>query len=226
MRYISATILVLALIVIPTIARAQNIVPGVTLFALPPTASPNESVTIGVTGFSFNEDAARFDWTINGTPRPDLSGVGKKSVTVTAGKVGDDINARVRITDVSGATLTQDITVPVAGLSLVSFAETYVPKWYKGRALPTSGSTVTIVAVPEFDFGRGITKPENLLYSWSVDTRDDVKKGVGAQSLRLELATVGRKEYRVRVKVEDHAKTIKKEGVIILRASAPRAVLY
>ncbi len=208
------------------VAHAQSVLPGASLYAVPPTPSPGTQVTITATGFSFDRETLRFDWTINGKVLPELSGVGKYSVTVNAGAVGEDINVRARVSDGGSTVGTLAINVPIADLSLVQFAETYVPKWYKGRALPIPGSTVTIVAMPEIEIGGRLAKPENLFYSWSVDNREEVQKGVGAQTLRLALAATGRKEYRVRVRVEDVARTIKKEGMVFIRPTTPRAVLY
>lgn len=51
-------------------------------------------------------------------------------------------------------------------VDLIVEADTAVPPFYQGKALPTNGSEVTVTALPSF---KGLVSPNNYRYVWSVN---------------------------------------------------------
>ncbi len=55
----------------------------------PPNPAPNENVTITLSSFAANLDSVSISWFVNG--KSVLTGVGKKSFSITAGPAGSSI---------------------------------------------------------------------------------------------------------------------------------------
>ena len=47
--------------------------------------------------------------------------------------------------------------------------DSYVPPFYRGKALPTSDSEVKVVAMPEIKTSSGIVSPKDMTYTWKKD---------------------------------------------------------
>jgi hypothetical protein len=47
--------------------------------------------------------------------------------------------------------------------------DSYTPPFYRGKALPTTGSEIKVVALPEIKVGTSMSNPKNLVYVWKKD---------------------------------------------------------
>lgn len=47
--------------------------------------------------------------------------------------------------------------------------DSYVPPFYRGKALPTPDSEVKVVAMPEIKIGSGWANSKNMIYAWKKD---------------------------------------------------------
>ena len=198
----------------------------VSLIATPTSPSPGETVSIQAATPTFDKDTAVFNWTINGSPQPTLSGIGKNVATRTAGDVGSTIRASVRIIKNTGETAEASLVVYVEDLALPWFAETYRPPWYRGKALPTQGSVVTIVAMPHVIINGARISAENLLYQWSLDDEDNALSGLGKKTFRVKTKDFRKESQEIRVTVEDIDHTIVKTGRIFIAPISPLTMLY
>ncbi|MFH1392154.1 MAG: hypothetical protein ABIG90_00525 [bacterium] len=81
------------------------------------------------------------------------------------------------------------------GIDLNWHSSTLVPDWYKGRALPVRGSTLTVSA---------ITNQKNLIYDWYLD-RNYIKysSGLNRDSFSFVVTEWPGYEHNIRVKVGD-----------------------
>lgn len=209
-----------------SLARAQFIPDPVSLIASPSSPSPRETVVIEASTPTFDKNSAFFSWTVNGASRPEFSGQGKNQITLTAGEIGSALQVNVEVSASQGAGGSASLSVRVSDLALTWFAETYVPKWYKGKALPTPNSVVSIAAIPRFVAeGREIPS-QNLIFRWGFDDEDRVLAGAGAEVFQIRISGVPKTSHHIRVTVEDTAGQITKEREIFIVPANPRLAIY
>ncbi len=194
--------------------------------ATPSSPSPGETITVEARMPTYDRNFATFSWTVNGVFRSDLSGPGKHTFALTAGGVGSAETLNVRVSRPDGTINSASLTIRVSDLAVTWSAETYVPKWYKGRTLPSQGSVVAITAIPQFVMGGVMLRPETLIYRWGLDEQKPVLAGVGRQIFRVQMADLPGASHVIRLTVEDANKRIRKEKTIFVPAYTPRAVIY
>lgn len=113
------------------------------------------------------------------------------------------------------------ITTPTAApmslgaVDLVVEANTYKPSFYRGRALPTMGNPVRLVAVP---LGRS---PSEFTYQWSVD--GDALPSTGPVATFSELF---KEQPRVSVNVIDSNGALFARAEEVVKISRPEVIFY
>lgn len=208
------------------VARAQLLPDPVSLVATPSSPSPRETVLIEASTPTFDRNSAFFSWTVNGNLRPEFSGQGKNQITLTAGEIGSALQVNVEVISPQGVGGTASLSARVSDLALTWFAETYVPKWYKGKALPTQNSVISIAAIPRFVAGGREIPSQNLIFRWGFDDEDRVLAGAGAEVFQIRTSSVPKTSHHIRVTVEDTAGQITKEGEIFIVPANPRLAIY
>ena len=86
---------------------------------------------------------------------------------------------------------------------------TYVPLDYPGKALPTRGSTVEVVATIDWPAGREKINPQELVYNWFLD--DHIQKadsGQGKQTFQFNIGDSLTRRRLVKVKIENTEGTL------------------
>lgn len=138
----------------------------------PNNPAPNEEIIATLSSYSSNLDTVLISWSVDG--RIVLSGIGKKSFSFQTPDSGKEINV-VAVISLPDGEVSKSITVRPNFMTLLWQADdSHVPPFYKGKALPTTGSAVKIVALPEIKNGSGITDPRNVTYSWKKDFTNNV----------------------------------------------------
>jgi len=107
---------------------------------------PLPNSTVQLTAESPLLDLANSDieWTVNGA----AAGSGQ-SIKLTVGAPGSATNVSVSVSGQSGDDSAQLTLIPTS-IDLLWEADSYTPPFYRGRAVPTSGSTIRLFAVPHF----------------------------------------------------------------------------
>lgn len=205
---------------------AQFIPTMLTVSATPSSPSPDETVNIQANTPTLDKNRIFFEWTVDGKPQPDLSGLGKDSIKLTAGPVGSTIRVSVVIFGADQEVKPSSLSITVSELSLSLFAETYTPRWYKGKALPTQDSVARIIAVPQIVIGGSLLRPESLIYRWNLDDQTDALSGIGQAVFRFRLSDLPKTLHQIRVVVEDGEGKIRKEGRIFVSAANPQVKIY
>mgnify|MGYP001588896948 FL=1 len=208
------------------VARAQFIPDPVSLVATPSSPSPRETVLIEASTPTFDQESAFFSWTVNGNLRPEFSGQGKNQITLTAGEIGSTLQVNVEASAPQGTGGTASLSVRVSDLALTWLAETYTPKWYKGKALPVQNSVVNIVAIPRFVIGGREIPSRNLIYRWGLDDEDRALSGVGSQVFQVQISIMPKISHHIRVTIEDPGGQIRREGELFIVPVRPRLALY
>lgn len=171
---------------------------AIELLALPSNnPDPGETVTIRVRSSDFDLDRSRYRWTVNGvTPKGAEQGVGAKSYSLTAGKTGTNYSIRVTVTPPSGSALSKTAVVRSFDMPLYWWADSVIPLWYRGKALPSIGSDIRIAALPNLP---GVN-PKTLLYTWQFNNNYvDNQSGVGKNVFRFTPQFPVRETIKVRV---------------------------
>ena len=112
-------------------------------------------------------DIVSISWEVNG--KNVLSGVGQKSFTTAVGVSGSEtsITARIYLPD---GQIDKTVILRPSGTTLLWQAnDSYVPPFYRGKALPSPGSEIKVVAMPEIKVGGRTADPKAMTYSWKKD---------------------------------------------------------
>lgn len=91
-------------------------------------------------------------------------GEGLTSVSVTAGERGVSTTIRAEI---AGGIAASSVTITPTVVELLWEADSYTPPLYKGRALPSAGTSVRLLAVPRFTRAGGAAIPASeIVFTW------------------------------------------------------------
>jgi len=202
-----------------------SVVQPLTIVATPSSPSPGQTVTIEAQTPTFDPNRATFNWTIDGISKSDISGIGKKTFTFVAGPVGSVTRVSVRIFPADAASVSGSLTIYTTDLALTWTAQTYIPKWYKGKALAVPNSRIRIAAIPTFIIGGTTLSPDRLIYTWSIDG-NRVLKGAGKQVLETIQPDTPWSNPLIILQVSDANQRIQKEMRMGIVSREPRAVIY
>ena len=160
-RYVYSIITLLLFIMHVNIVYANSFT-GVSLIKEPKYPHPNEKVTLTVQSFSQNIHSARIGWYLNDVLLQE--GIGLTQKTITAPQAGSSINISITLNGKKYAhtTITPNI------IDLMWEAHTSIPPHYRGRALPTESSKVTIWALPHIGNN---TDKASLVFNWYENNR-------------------------------------------------------
>lgn len=203
----------------------NNLIPPFALIADPQSPSPGQQVTIITQATSFDTQRTRYLWTVDGESRPDLSGLGKNSYIFTAAEVGSTKRINVEAQPISDRAVTASLTVYTTDIAMTWTADTYIPKWYKGKALPIPNSMVRVAAIPTIII-EGITIPaEKLIYTWEKNG-ERILMGIGKQILEFQEPEQSWQIPTIVLTIEDIERRIQKEARVMVASQTPQAVIY
>ncbi len=176
----SITLLALFTIVLPFKAEAASS-SSILVNVAPENPAPNENVSITLNSYANNLDSVLITWSVNG--KNVSSGIGKKSFLVNAPLAGEETSVVASISLPDGTIDTRIMIRPSVMVLLWQANDSYVPPFYKGKALPTLDSEIKVVAMPEIKNGSQMVSPSNMTYSWKKDYTNNVDgSGYGKNS--------------------------------------------
>ena len=145
---------------------------GISVDIVPPNPTPYQNTNITLNSFADNLDIVVISWSVNG--KTATSGIGQKSFYTTAPAAGGQINVTATVNLPSGIVVLK-IPIQASVMTLLPEAmDSYVPPFYKGKALPTQGSEIKVVAMPEIRTASGLLDSNKLTYSWQQDYTNNV----------------------------------------------------
>lgn len=168
-RSINAPLMLLALCVFFFVfgnseLHAQSLSLGtISLETNPEYPAPKSLVSVSLNDYSVNALGATIQWFIDGVEQGKFKN--ERSIQVTAGNLGEKKSIRVVLTRAGAPTLSNTVIISSNIVDIVLEAQTYVPTFYKGRALPSSESTVRAIALMH-DKAGGIK--DTYTYKWSL----------------------------------------------------------
>lgn len=138
----------------------------------PENPAPNENVNITLNSYASNLDSVLITWSADG--KTVFSGIGKKSFSFKAPGAGKEVNIVVTVSLPDGSIDKTIIIRPAVMLLLWQANDSYVPPFYKGKALPSPSSQIKIVAMPEIRNGSQVADPKNMTYAWKKNYTNNV----------------------------------------------------
>lgn len=186
----------------------------------PETPGPNESIKVKLEAYGIDLGASSIIWVIDGTPVAE--GVGIETYTITTKEVGVPTKLDIVITPPSKEVVKKSITIVPGEVDLLWEADTYVPPFYKGKALPTHASDVRFSAFPRFG---NETNQSGVHYRWVADRTRSVGDGVGRSSAIYKAAGKGRKIV-MGVEVTDSKSGGTGRSTVEVSSVEPQVVFY
>ncbi len=154
----------------------------------PETPGPRQDVTITLTSFSTNLQSADIEWSIDGGSP--IGGIGVTKYSLTTKAAGVSTSIAVTINPVRSAQVKKYITINPMSVDLLWEAvDSTVPPLYRGKAMPTSESSLKFVAIPNVQSGSGSLLPaSSLIYDWQENyTNDQSSSGFGENSYTTDM---------------------------------------
>lgn len=153
--------------VLPNLTIAQS-ASSILVNVVPPNPNPFEDVSVTLSSYTYNLDTVLISWSVGG--KTSSSGVGRKTFSTKAPASGSEITIIASIGLPSG-TIEQRILIrPAVMVLLAEATDSYVPPFYRGKALPTLDSEIKVVAIPEIKNSTGkIIDSRGLSYVWKKD---------------------------------------------------------
>lgn len=132
----------------------------------PKIPGPNETIKVSLEGFSIDLDRSTIVWYIDGVPQNSMeTGVGRREVTLTTKNIGQKTVVDIAIFTLSGSKFDKQVIIDPIGVDLIWEADTYTPPFYRGKALPTNKSLVSVIAIPQIQESDNST----FIYTWTED---------------------------------------------------------
>ncbi len=134
---------------------------------IPAVPEPYKELTINLKSYAINLNKANISW--QSKDGVVVSGTGKTSYTIIAPGPNDSIYFDISITPSEDFnSIKKRVYVNPADLDVFwESVDGYTPPFYRGKALPVSGSTIKVVAIPNTNITRkGLGSFE---YTWSKD---------------------------------------------------------
>lgn len=141
---------------------------------IPENPEPYEDVIINISSYSTDIDKAIISWQNNNGMVQ--SGIGKKSISFKAPGPNSVVYFDIIVSPVGQAsTIKKRIIINPSDLDILwESVDGYTPPFYKGKALPSRGSIIKVVAIPNSNtITSGIG---NIDYTWM--SNDDTKEEV------------------------------------------------
>ncbi|HEU4677396.1 MAG TPA: hypothetical protein VFS75_01605 [Candidatus Paceibacterota bacterium] len=204
----------------PGHAFAQLAPSLVTLLKAPAFPAPHESVEVSLSDYAVDTVGADIFWYVDGAELPNTRNA--RSVIVTAGAIGETKTVRADLVRKNAPTLSAATVIRPAVVDLVLEAATYVPDFYRGRALPSDGAPIRAVAV----VNDGTDAPESsYTYKWS-ESGDVLLGGPvkGKNVLDLTMTRYRKETLSVEV-INDDGDTIGKRTIPLVSAE-PTLIFY
>lgn len=217
----------LLLSVAPAFAFAQFTIPGadsaLSISLDPAHPGPGTKVTVSLSSSLYDLDTSAISWRANGSLIG--SGIGQTSVSLITGTIGQETAVTVDVSGESGSAHAEARIVPTT-IDLLWEADTYTPPFYRGRALPSAGASLRLVAIPHFTVGGKKVAANALTYTWRADGQViGSVSGRGKSSAIIDAPTLYGAEI-ISVVAAAPDGSVSGEASVRLSDTRPRIILY
>lgn len=219
---LSALITVCTLFATP--AHAQIALPqtdgSIDITSKPRIPQPDSSVTLALDDYAFGGTGSEVYWYVDDVEQ--AASRNAREIVVPTGAAGSVVTAEVRLVR-GGAVVARAVhTSAVTRVDIVLEADTYVPHFYKGRALPSTESTIHATALVHD--GKG-TSPASYTYQWTLG-QDTLDGGPVKGKYRATIPVPAFSGSTLEVEVFDASGQLVAERIIPFTLVQPRLLFY
>ncbi|MCC7500862.1 hypothetical protein IT396_03660 [Candidatus Nomurabacteria bacterium] len=207
----------------PAILFAQTAVPDPVRYVVSPdTPGANQVVTIDIEGTGSFIGESKITWSQDGSVVK--SGVGERQYSFTTGAFGKTTTIRVTIESTAG-NFNKTFNFSPSTVTLLWEADTSIPPLYRGKALYSAGSPLTVVALPTVYQGTSRVSPNVLSYQWQRGGEPvPAASGLGRTTFRFSGDQLKTSED---IQVDVYAGTVKVGvGYVSIPTTEPLVILY
>lgn len=191
---------------------------------IPNYPRPNEMIFMNLTLYTDDLNSADITWYKDG--KAVLSGKGETKYSFKAGPVGEETKIEIKVKLLSGASFSKSFTLNPASVDLVWEANSYVPPFYKGKALHPRQGSLKVVAMPDFVKNGKRILPQNLVYEWSNGVNVyQSQSGYGKSVIVVDGSLLGGTE-KIEVLVTDPVNSLVAQGFMDITPVDPEIVFY
>lgn len=150
---------------LPTPAGAQTpsfVATSIYLESAPQYPEPNSTVLVSLNDYSVNTLGATINWFVNGVEQ--VVAKNERSIKVPTHELGTEEVVKVVLSRTNTPSLSATLSLTPVVIDIILEADTYIPSFYKGRALPSQESSVRAIALVH-DTDGGLK--EEYTYKWS-----------------------------------------------------------
>ncbi len=133
----------------------------------PENPKPESEVTVEVNMYGADINRLLIVWKVNN--KEVTKGIGAKKFTFTNGPAGALTKVDVVIFPKSGVPIERSVQFSPINVDLLWQANTYTPPFYKGKALFTPESEVSILSFPYALVGNTRLDPGQMIYKWKLN---------------------------------------------------------
>lgn len=223
--FYSICLLVVFFVAVP-VSNAQFTETDISINSSPAYPKPGDSVGVRLSSYSLDLDKVFVVWSVDGEQL--ASGIGKKVFSFNINETNKRYQVSASIDLVGGGSILKEVFVTASAVDLLWEAtDSYVPPFYRGKALVAREGGFRVVAIPTLSTLRGPVSPSNLKYQWKKDGNNQVSaSGFGKNSLEFRNSYIDTSN-QVEVEVTDIENTVKMGGKITLVGLArPKIILY
>ena len=221
------TALTFIFFVLPLFSIAQ-ILPEESLIikSIPKNPKPEQIVSVSIESYYTDLNRANsIAWYVDGVLVSKNVSVNKISVETKS--IGKSTNVEVVVVTENGSVLSKSVVIRPSEVDILWETNSYVPHFYKGKALPSSESDITFVAVSRIvnQNGRALS-PSELVYKWRQDGKILGKlSGRGKNTITIKGPSLLNSDL-VQVEVESANGQYSGGGAVSVKAISPKIILY
>lgn len=186
---------------------------------------PNEIVEATIEAPGVNMAHATVSWYINNELVK--QGIGLTTFSFKVGKLGEETSLIVLVNTQDGKVLNSAKKFKPGSVELVFEASSYVPPFYKGKALYPYQGIVRVHAIPNIlDKNGDRIDPKNLVYRWKHNNKVDTNYSGYGKSVFAFKGDVLIRPSKVEVEVSNSDGTYSVLGRINIAPTSPQIGLY
>ncbi|OHA58889.1 MAG: hypothetical protein A2571_00715 [Candidatus Vogelbacteria bacterium RIFOXYD1_FULL_44_32] len=215
-------LIILVVLLSPLAATASERGKNILFTVEPATPGAFTNTTISIRSFMFNLVASEITWYLDGVEY--AKDFNLSTIDFITENWGNPTEVKAQAKLISGKTLTEAITIYPARVDLLWHANSYIPAFYEGKRLATSGNTITVTAEPTLVSEKGLVDPKALIYEWQKNN----EKLISASGINKKTLSYigGQTTDNINIKVSTQNGRLVAENKITIEKVKPFITLY
>lgn len=146
---------------------ALSVAGDITLRVTPEYPKPGDIITATLHSYLIDVEAYQITWKVNGKEAD--RGTGVSSIKTTVGQTGEETQIEAQIVLPTEIVNKKRSVIP-GGLDILwESPYTYVPPFYKGKALPARESDIRVTAIPRIPSFKSSDDVSDYIFTWDHD---------------------------------------------------------